>query len=697
MSTEEGQNKRLLEGRRYLVIARQSSTRKGTTSVEQQVKRLREAGDAAGGTCAGVLELRNTSSTMPGRRKDFKELIQRRVERADFDTLLVLVADRWTRSGPKHGFGMEWKFIEVGVRLYFVDERGVREDNNMTTAFRSFEYIAANDWADKHSMRVCEALSESLTSGRRTTRHTIPFGCDKRVESPDGKAKYIIRDLRDGRWQRLNPDTRELIEQFGPDDPRPLKGKQDRARFVPGPRREQEVVRYIHKLRYLNGMGPRQIARRLNEHGITAWAGRTWTEWRVRYILENSTYCGVTYGLTRTRATFWGQRSSGNGLLKRNPTQEDMAQLSWLKMEWRPPKDWYMQVHEGLRHFLPEEVRTPALRDHEQRLRARYESSLKPKPAHTGGGSRHRGSNFVLSGLLKSEEGYTLTGASGGVANNLRRYYRCKESVQETKTRARLRKQIAAEPLEAALYDALREALLKTPDLEETLAAMLAEELSMRESNASQLQEVRRRHEEVLARTERTADRLGDEGNEFVEETKASLRKLKVERMAIEDEIIRLERQTGTAFEPATVARQMVEQLRDLTKAWPKMPPAQLKEAAAALVGRATVSLDTRQARFDIVLPPWEVPEEPKDSEDEDGDRAQKSRAKTEDQGRPMRRPARLRLVAGSHIRPSHEYNSKVIARVLCRYRNTRAAGATYRCRCARRPRPAAPARRRSV
>lgn len=705
-----------LVSKRYVVLARQSSTKPGSTSVDDQVGHLRRGGDGEGGTYAGALKLIDTRGSLPGKRKDFELLRRRKAERDDFDAVLVYVPDRWTRAGLLHGFGEEYLLRRMGVRVYFGDEHGLaKEEDEWGETKRALLYSSAKAWARGHSHRVCGALGASLLEGRRASRSSTPFGCDKLLRSQDGVPLYRLRDLRDGRTQKLTVDGSRVIDTYARGEA-PRKRRTDLVEFVPGDEIEQRAVLRLYELRHRDGLGAKRIGRRLKEEQFASFNGEPWTEWRVADLLNSSIYIGKTYGFVQSCAIFNEQSVAGPKAAVYD--EDELFSRSQPRTRRRDPSEWVVQDHPAMRDFLPEEIRRAAEIEQDRRRKQRYESSLQPPRAHTGGGSKHKGSQYLLTGLLHTTEGYPMSGLSCGPTGKTRRVYRTKRSCRVVEARDRLRTQIAAEPLEGALYEALSEALLAyAPDLEEHLAALLAEELEHADDDAAQLARASERRDEVRERIESIVESFDPS---TLQEAQGVIARLKQQAASFDAEIAKLKatkKQRG--FKPKQVAAEMVAQLRDLSTGWPQLPPKLAKDAAAALLSKAEVDLDTRAATFELALPDWAAlkpkPKEGKDKEDKKDKKDKKekkpklvfespsltdaSAASADGQETPKKTPTLppgpLCLVGESGIRrrdetqqarrPDDRRSPSLLARVRCRYRRGGHGRPTsYRCRCAR-------------
>ena len=109
-------------GKRYICLARQSDDSEGTTSTEAQLELLHAEGQQRGMVHVDDIVLAGVSGSMPGKRDDLDQLLERKREHDDFDVLLIQRMDRLTRSGGSHGFWVEHECEKVGIELLFTDD-----------------------------------------------------------------------------------------------------------------------------------------------------------------------------------------------------------------------------------------------------------------------------------------------------------------------------------------------------------------------------------------------------------------------------------------------------------------------------------------------------------------------------------------------------------------------------------------------
>src|SRR4051812_37416545 len=77
------------------------------------------------------------------------------------------------------------------------------------------KYEAAQEQAFSISQRSAQGSQLALEDGRNITSSHTPYGCWRLYLTTDSKASHIICDLRDGRQQKLHPQTLAVIDTYG--------------------------------------------------------------------------------------------------------------------------------------------------------------------------------------------------------------------------------------------------------------------------------------------------------------------------------------------------------------------------------------------------------------------------------------------------------------------------------------------------
>lgn len=138
-------------GKRYVASVRASDDTEGTTSTQAQLAMLHDAAAKLKMIRVGEVILDGVTGSMPGKRDDMLQLINRKKEYNDFDVLVIQRLDRLTRSGPNHGFWFEYECTRAGIQLLIVGDD--IPQGPYSSMIRAAKYEAAKDQAFSISQR----------------------------------------------------------------------------------------------------------------------------------------------------------------------------------------------------------------------------------------------------------------------------------------------------------------------------------------------------------------------------------------------------------------------------------------------------------------------------------------------------------------------------------------------------------------
>ena len=257
-----------IQGKKYVILARQSNTTHATASTALQASSLRARCDAAGGVHVahgrGEGHDRQHSGPAGGHRGAPRPKAGAR----------RLLGGRRPARRPAHPLRHCRRLrgrVEVPTprrRVLFISEDMVL-DGEQGELLRAFKYSSAQAFAKDLSYRVSQAQMRSLGGGSQDDDDSIfPWACDKLVRSPAGVPLFRIRDRRDGTQAKLHVETSAVIDVYGTVGGRTgrwRKQKDDRVEWVPGSAAEQALVLDLYRWHYGEGLGSRRIARRLAE------------------------------------------------------------------------------------------------------------------------------------------------------------------------------------------------------------------------------------------------------------------------------------------------------------------------------------------------------------------------------------------------------------------------------------------------
>lgn len=111
------------QNKRYICLVRQSNDSEGSGSTEGQLRLLHQEGERRGMRHIDDVVLTGATGSLPGKRQDLQDFLERKREHDDFDVLLIQRLDRLTRGGSDHGIWFTFEAIRVGVEiLYAADD-----------------------------------------------------------------------------------------------------------------------------------------------------------------------------------------------------------------------------------------------------------------------------------------------------------------------------------------------------------------------------------------------------------------------------------------------------------------------------------------------------------------------------------------------------------------------------------------------
>ena len=185
-----GDDSRSLAGLRYIGLVRCSDDRQAITSLAAQRELLARYGESQGMTLVAFEELAGVTGSVPGCRTDIDRLVRRKLERDDYDVLLVQLVNRLTRAGGGHGFHIECRFAVVGVRVAFAMEN--LPAGPLSGVLRAMSYEKAREQTAQQVGRAVQSRSMLVRAGQLITSATAPFGCDRLYTTLDGTPEHVI-------------------------------------------------------------------------------------------------------------------------------------------------------------------------------------------------------------------------------------------------------------------------------------------------------------------------------------------------------------------------------------------------------------------------------------------------------------------------------------------------------------------------
>ncbi len=587
-----------LEGVRYVALARCSTVGQADTSIDDQLKAIHAFGERHGMVAVDEIRLEGFSGSLPSGRTDIAELIHRKETQDDFDAVVVFDLSRFTRSGIRHGFKTESDLLAVGIQLLSASDDGVPPE--LEDVFRSFKYAAAQEHAKSISRASTRGSMTAIEEGRAAYTRRPPYGIDKLYCKPDGTPLHIIRNLPDGRQLKLDPVSRETIQEFAANDSKGsrrhyIKQKDERVVLVPGAYECVNVVRDIYRWHFANGWGHYRIARGLNDKGVPSPTNRKWSTATVRSILANTIYTGVGIANRRTSAIYNMRAPQAPA-----PSPVDKKELQTRRhprVHHRPREDWVERAEPQLDGLLDPSLHQMAS-DKQQEHLDRIATGRSPAPDR----DRHRDSSFFLKGILRSKQGgHAMTGRKTGPKGKRRRYYGVNKAISTPAKGSPLAKLIPAEPIEEAVLTIARSILLDLPDLRERIDGEVRRQCAVRDEDRDDMAALREKKSKLETALCDTIGMLSEGGRESAE---PAIRRL-------DAQIAEVSRRIEAAQETRAVLPDdidahvdaIIDDMHHLVESLDGLPVPQLRNLLATIVASLVVDLETREVELELTLP----------------------------------------------------------------------------------------------
>ncbi len=197
-----------------------------------------------------------------------------------YKAILVYDVSRWGRfQDNDEAAYLEFVCKSAGAPIHYCSEPFANDCTVPSLIMKALKRTMAGEYSRELGNRIYAAQKRMVTLGFKMGAKA-GYGLCRKLVSSNPKRNRI---LNDGEYKGI---------------------MSDHVVYVPGPRKEVEVVRRIYEL-YLNSrgqMGTKRIANYLNENGIPFSYGKRWDFHAVGQILTNPKYAGVnTWGRTSQR------------------------------------------------------------------------------------------------------------------------------------------------------------------------------------------------------------------------------------------------------------------------------------------------------------------------------------------------------------------------------------------------------------
>ncbi len=585
------------KGRRYVCLVRCSTAEQADTSIPDQLKLLRAFGDQHGMVYVDQVVVEGVTGSVPGARTDIDDIIQRKIDRDDFDVLLVQDVSRLTRAGAEHGMKLKYDLAAAGIDVIFAAE-GI-PDGDHGEIVETVGFYAARQYVKSLSFATTRGMMSSLERGRTVHCLRPPYGVDRLYVSLDGKPLHIIRNLPDGTQVQLHPETRDVIQTFGVN----AKGKpqhyrmqpNERVMLVPGDPDRVVAVRHIYRRYLIDGWKGFRIARELDDLGIRSESGKPWCVTTINYILANPVYTGRGIANRFTSAVY--HKRSKNAPTKVQSSRQALARRKKPPQHVRPQSEWLEMEHPLLKDYLGD-LRNRAIAAHDQKL-ARQSNGHVVKTASK---DRHVDSPYILKGILRSKQGgHPMSGRTTGTPPT--RYYAVHRGFTAPKHDKLMRRQINAEELEKAVLGVVRDVLLSADDVRERLVKEIERQRSSAQLNVSDVKKLEAEKQKLTNQIELTIESLGVIGKEAA---KKKLHELEAKLTTVIEKLNAAKSSIPTIDKPTdAVADEIITKLKSMGQRIGEISPKSLREIFLAMIARLEVDLTDKSVEIELALPSW--------------------------------------------------------------------------------------------
>ncbi|HEY1686050.1 MAG TPA: recombinase family protein [Tepidisphaeraceae bacterium] len=584
-------------GKRYISMVRASHL-SDELSTDAQLQLLHNGVKDKAMVHVGDIVLDGVTGSLPGKREDLEKLLERKKRSNDFDVLVIQRLDRLTRGGSGHGFWFEHECQRAGIHLLFVGDD--IPQGKYANLIKVAKYEAAQEQAFSISQRSTQGSQFALEQGRNITSSHTPYGCWRLYLNAEGTPTHIIRDLRDGRQQKLHPQTHEVIDTLG-EVGRGSRGhyrkqKTEKVLLIEGDKAEANIVREIFHLHFIEGMGGKRIADVLNRRGIPSSQGKQWSQRQVEVIYDQEAYTGRSIGNRSSSAIYHERQSKTPKNVDLDP--QILATAKRIAPRQRPMEEWFIQEQPYLKGFLSEEVRKLAIAEHEKNWQRMGDLNRIKKSK-----SKHQASDYLLSGLFfAKQDGGPLTGILCGRVGKRMRYYRHRRSRRGYLKGSIFNNQFRAETLENAVVEVLRDLIKDIPQLrEQVLKAVERESAAMGVDDGTELEELKERRERLRNRTGLIVSTLDEE---TLADAQAEIERLKLERRNLDQQIAAIESaEQMKNIDPNQIADQVIDQLVQLPKNLESMPKFAMKQLMTTFIEKAIGDMETKDVELMLKLP----------------------------------------------------------------------------------------------
>lgn len=588
-----------LRGKSCILVERCSTDAQVETSIPDQDKFLRTFAAEHQMKVVGVVALEGMTGSLPGKRSDVNEIIDRKQKKNDFEVLLFHDSSRFTRSGIAHGSELKRKFQAARIDVIFVAD-GVAPDNKHAPLIEAFQYHIAEQHADAISYASTRGRISAIGQGRAVHSPTAAYGIDHLYVSHDGTPRCIIRLMPDGSQQQLDPKTKEVIRVFGVGGKKAHYRKQpdEVVVLIPGDEERVHAVQQIFRRKFNDGWGALRIASELNKQGLLSYDGKPWREWTIAAILKNPVYTGTGIYNKWSRGIYYS--SGDESPVKSLVNKAELADRAAVPNIRRDYSEWKEQRHPALETLLEPDLRERVISWHKEILPVEGKGLSK----YANKKDRHTDSPYILKEILHTKkEKFPMTGRVASSHGYRKRYYALARSYLAPGLGPSVGTMIPAPELENCVLNAVSAVFSNIEDMRERLVMAVERDQQGKTYDDSE----ERRLARELDRVKKQLDFIIDASPSMDRDAaKRKVCEYEARRIELEGQ---LEKAKAAASIVITDPRQHVDallaKLSDMvaTMEQPDVSPLAVRRLLKVLVSKLEVDTETKEVDIEISLP----------------------------------------------------------------------------------------------
>ena len=593
--------------KRAIICGRVSTEEQARTpSVLKQLDINRHFCKKEGMLVVDQLRMEGMSASSHDHEPLLRRLISRKEDRNDFDVLVFMDYDRFSRD-IRAGRRLWDDFLDAGVEIISATEP--RAIGEMAFLQQDMALFKGQSYVTSFAKHTSTGWNQAVADGRLLPVTNVIYGVDKLFFDPSGQMLFILRDLHDGRKVKMNPINGSIIEYIvmRKGEKAVLKRKSEIIRPIPGNPALVKIVRDIFRWKHVEKWSVWKIGTVLNERKIPSPHGKDWCNSSINQMLMNTMYTGTCIGYRRSYSKFLMRGASGP-VVHRNPRKK-IKGMKGYKLINRPMSDWKVIEVPEMTDFLDADIREIAKQWQWERLKAREVQSAKRKVLNSSGrasgGNRHDMSKYILSGKIRSKQGdYAMKGWSrAGTAYKKIRYYVIGRFLDIAVQGDPRRRMVNAELVENKVLEALAETLQGCEGLDRLIAKHINEYAVAKRRDRQDLSQLKAELAEVNSRARILYEELTDSTRELFKEKAEQLASRRKELMsqveATSFEVV------ATPQDIEKVTRTIKSQFRKIGKTLQERKLPSIRQMVDVFVHRCVADLETMQVDIDFAVPGW--------------------------------------------------------------------------------------------